>query len=83
MQVRLTPKGRERFPKSPIMIGISTDRAYALMKDGLAAEDKPFMIMYEANNPTPAEPEKVEAKPEKPAEPEKVEKKTKKSEKKK
>jgi len=50
MLVRLTPYGKNAYPKSPAVIGVSTDRAYLLMKNGMAAPDKPFMEMYEENN---------------------------------
>lgn len=44
-------------------VSVSTDRAYRLMANGSAAQDKGFMALYEEANPKP-EPAKDEPKPE-------------------
>lgn len=57
MDVRLTDTGMRLFARGPGMevVGVTMDRAYNLMQKGYANKDKPFMALYEANNPKPEE----------------------------
>ncbi len=58
MQVRLTKEGQKALGFSPdrIIANVSDDRAFALMSNGCAVQDKGFMALFDGPLPEPEKP---------------------------